>query len=265
LLTSSCRQLLLVYPQMFCVAVLRELKGIVVDTALFGDHPKLTIEAPEPLASPEDFEQVERNPLVRARASLERVLQSKDPVGSDVLASARLTLSYVHLAFEEYRSALDMAKLVLSSPEPADKNVDDVTRRCHKRRVATARMYAAESSCTLGAPMDAMKFLVGNGHDDAFDRLASDLGGVTIETAATNGKGKRRLARAQTAVRSSASAVTADLGNVTAAKQLAMSAQAMEDAYESNRERSLSRRALAYALLKSGNHGAALTLLRSLR
>jgi hypothetical protein len=226
----------------------------------------LSAEALSPLASPEDFEQVERNPLVRARASLERVVRSTDPVGSDVLASARLTLSYVRLAFEDYRGALEMAKLVLSSPEPADGSGDDaVTRRCHKRRDATARMYAAEASCVLEAPMDAMKFLVGDGQCDAFDRLASDLGGVTIETAATNGKGKRRLARAQTAVRSSASAVTADLGNVTAAKQLAMSAQAMEDAYDSNRERSLSRRALAYALLKSGNHGAALSLLRSLR
>jgi hypothetical protein len=174
-------------------------------------------------------------------------------------------LSYVHLTLEDYKGALEMAKLVLSSPVPADGSDDDVTRRCHKRRVATARMYAAESSCVLGAPVDAMKFLVGDGQGDAFDRLASDLGGVTIETAAANGKGKRRLARAQTAVRSSASAITADLGNATAAKQLAMSAQAMEDAYESNRERSLSRRALAYALLKSGNHGAALSLLRSLR
>jgi hypothetical protein len=126
-------------------------------------------------------------------------------------------------------------------------------------------MYAAESSCVLGKAMDAMKFLVGDGQDDAFDRLASDLGGVTIETAAANGRGKRRLARAQTAVLSSASAVTADLGNFAAAKKLAMSAQAMEDAYQSNREQSSSRRALAYTLLKSGNNGAALSLFRSLR
>jgi hypothetical protein len=66
-------------------------------------------------------------------------------------------------------------------------------------------------------------------------------------------------------VRSSASAVTADLGNLTAAKQLAMSAQAIEDAYHSNREQSSSRRALAYTLLKNGSNGAALSLLRSFR
>lgn len=235
-----------------------------MDNALFRD-PTLTNEDPVvDLASPDDLEQVKRNPLVRARASLEHVIRSEEDLGSETLTSARLTLAYVHLAFVDYESALEMAKLVIDSQEPSGAS-DEATRRWHKRSVATARMYAAESSCAMGLSLDAMKFLAGDGQEDAFDRLASDLGGVTIETAAVNGKGKRRLARAQTAVRSSASAVTADLGNLTAAKQLAMSAQAMEDAYASNREQSSSRRALAYTLLKGGNHGAVLSLLRSLR
>jgi pentatricopeptide repeat protein len=66
-------------------------------------------------------------------------------------------------------------------------------------------------------------------------------------------------------VRSSASAATAAMGNLTAAKQLAMSAQAMEDAYESSRERSSARRALIYCLLRGDNHSAALSLLQSMR
>lgn len=71
-----------------------------------------------------------------------------------------------------------------------------------------------------------------NNNEAWLDRLASDLAGVTIETAAVSSKGKRRLARAQTLVRASASIVTATLGgphNMTVAKQLAMSAQSMEE------------------------------------
>jgi hypothetical protein len=126
-------------------------------------------------------------------------------------------------------------------------------------------MYAAEASCALGDAAKARTYLLGDGKGDSIDRLASDLGGVTLETAAANGKGKRRLARAQTMVRSSVSAATAAMGNSTAAKQLAMQAQAMEDAYESNREKSSARRALVYCLLREGNHAAALSLLQSLR
>jgi len=173
-------------------------------------------------------------------------------------------MSYVCLCFRDYKRALEMAKTVLDSYK-SNEDADEVSQTVYKRRMATARMYAAEASCALGQAVDAMKFLVGDGQDDAFDRLASDLGGVTMQTAATNGKGKRRLARAQTMVRSSASAVTASVGNDQAAKQLAMSAQAMEDAYASNRERSSARRALIYSLLRCGNHSAALTLLKSMR
>jgi hypothetical protein len=36
--------------------------------------------------------------------------------------------------------------------------------------------------------MVAMRFIVGDGKEDAFDRLASELGGVPIEKAATNGQ-----------------------------------------------------------------------------
>lgn len=215
------------------------------------------------LASPEDIDQVKRNPLLRARASLAHALENEAALSSDALVSARLSMSYVCLAFGEYSRALELSKIVLDNAEPS--NDAEVTRRLHKRQVATARMYAAEASCALGEMVDAMKFLVGDGKNDAFDRLASDLGGVTLETASTNDKGKRRLAKAQTMVRSSACAVTAAMGNPQAAKQLANSANAMEDAYSANRERSSARRALIYTLLREGHQSPALTLLLSLR
>ena len=95
-------------------------------------------------------------------------------------------------------------------------------------------MYAAQACCCLGDAVQALTFLAGDEQEYAVDCLASDLGGITVETASVSSYGKRRLARAQSAVRSSASAVTAALGTMTAAKQLAMSAQAMEDSSYNN-------------------------------
>jgi hypothetical protein len=221
------------------------------------------------------MEQVKRSPLLRARTSLEHALARSDDKDADedeaTIMATCLSLAYVCLAFRDFGRALELSTRVLQRSSATlgsggETNADDsVATRVYKRCVATARMYAAEASCALGEAGEAYKFLVGDGQADAFDRLASDLGGVTIETAASNGKGKRRLARAQTMVRSSASAATAAMGNLTAAKQLAMSAQAMEDAYESNRERSSARRALIYCLLRGDNHSAALSLLQSMR
>lgn len=216
------------------------------------------------IGSREDVEQVKRNPLLRARACLEYALESEGNLDSDGILAARLNMAYVHLAFGEHTVALETAKLVLEAKAPPE-DADEVSRHLYNRNMATARMYAAEASCALGEMVDAMKFLVGDGKDDAFDRLASDLGGVTLETASLNGKGKRRLAKAQTMVRTSASAVTAVTGNSQAAKQLANSANAMEDAYAANRERSSARRAMIYTLLREGQQSNALSLLLSLR
>jgi hypothetical protein len=242
-----------------------EPQGIVVDNALFNDDVGVVREELEPtLGSLEDMAQVKRNPLLRARASLEYSVQKGDELVPDALVTARLSLAYVYLSFGEHRRALEMAKLVLDKAEDASASSTDVTHILHKRQIATARMYAAEASCKLGEMVDSMKYLVGDGKDDAFDRLASDLGGVTLETASTNGKGKRRLAKAQAMVRSSACAVTANMGN-PAAKQLANSANAMEDVYSEDRERSSARRALIYTLLREGHQSSALTMLLSLR
>jgi hypothetical protein len=223
------------------------------------------------LGSAADLEQVKRTPLIRARAALEHVLrQDAATIEPDTLTSARLSLAYVKLAFRDYGQVLEITQHVLKQDGIPEKETTgatgDVARRLHhNRQMATARMYAAEASCALGEMVGSMKYLVGDGKEDAFDRLASDLSGVTLETAAGNGKGKRRLAKAQAMVRSSACAVTAAMGNTQAAKQLANSANAMEDAFDANRERSSARRALIYALLRDGHQSPALNLLLSLR
>jgi hypothetical protein len=219
---------------------------------------------------------VQKNPLVRARSSLEHALEHTDELDWNALISVRLSLAYVYLAFQDYHLALNMAKSVIASTESVCMNIDhNHDKNIHardttaasiqwKKQAATARMYAAEASCALGELTDAMKYIVGDGKDDAFDRLASDLGGVTMETASASVKGKHRLAKAQAAVRASACAVTAAMGN-PAAKQLGNSANAMEDVYSSDRERSSARRALIYTLLREGHQSSALNMLLSLR
>lgn len=234
-----------------------EPKGLVLGRPEVSEETLVT-----EIASKEDIEQINRVPELRARFCLERVIEYNPD--ASVLVSARLSLAFTLLAFREYRKVLEVARQVIDAPDP-QAEPHDLAFRVHRRRIATARLYAAEASCALGEAAEARSLLVGDGKGDAIDRLASDLGGVTLETAAVNGKGKRRLARAQTMVRSCASAATAAMGNSTTAKQLAMQAQAMEDAYESNREKSSARRALVYCLLREGDHSAALSLLRSMR
>ena len=199
----------------------------------------------------DDLEVVKKTPLVRARTCLEISLHLINEAGGKddhALASTRLALSYVLLELRDFARALKMAKAVIDEGSLSNPSKSDVKGRSQLRKIATARMYASEASCALGDDQGGMRILVG----------------VTIEVAASNAKGKARLAKAQSMVRSSASAASAVLGNIGPAKQLAMSAQAMEDAYSSSREGSTARRALIYCMLREGNSGAALSLLRSL-
>lgn len=237
-----------------------------------GKAPKTLPE----LASPEDLKSIRENALMRAKMALKMALDlfGERGTGPDdmELQSARLSLAYISLEEKDYKTALEYSMMVLdNSNASADKSAaededpaETARRIMLKRQAATARMYASEASASLGDPMASMKILVGDGKDDAFDRLSSDLGGVTIGMASANNKAKSRLAKAQTMVRCSASAASASLGNLTASKQLAMSAQAMENSYMASREGpSQARKALLYCMLREGNHGAALTLLRS--
>lgn len=222
------------------------------------------------------MEEVKNYPLARARCALEKALELHSDVSNDLrandyvgLQSTRLAYAYVCLEGKDFRQALHYAEMILKSntePMESDDLIAGSARRTMlKRQLATARMYAAEASAALGEAMASMKHLVGDGKDDAFDRLASELGGVTLEMAAVNPKAKARLAKAQTMVRCSASAASASLGNLAASKQLAMSAQAMEGSYSATREGSSARKALIYCMLRDGNQAAALTLLRSAR
>jgi tetratricopeptide (TPR) repeat protein len=252
--------------------LISESRGILLENALFTDHSEIELEdIAEVLGSPEDLKQVKRSPLIRARASFEHALGDTKSLGNEALSSARLTLAYVYLAFQDYAKALEMAKQVLTTSD-LFINTDNAASRLQARRVATARLYAAEASCALGESASAMQLLLGDGkvllgsgsEDVVFDRLANDLSGVSVKTAAASTSGKRRHASAQAVVRSSASSVAALMGNLTVAKKFAMSAQDMEDICSTNPERSPGRRALIYTLLREGNHGPALALLRSL-
>ena len=227
-------------------------------------HPDPVEENPVvSLASPDDLVQVKRNPLIRARMALERALGFGDALGEDGISSARIMRAYVALAFHDYDKALVLSQQILDAE--LSPGIDEAVNSVRRRRSATARLYAAEASCAMGKTEVAMEFLAGNGRDDAFDRLASDLGGLSLESAVADGKQKERLERAQATVRASASSITAAMGNLAAAKQLAVSAQAMDDARASNGEHSSALRALLYVLLKGGQVGPALTLLRSIR
>lgn len=225
------------------------------------------------LASPEDLEHVRSAPLSRARFALEQAIQlydaryqqHKQQVEIFGLSSARLSLAYVCLEEGDYHQALDHANWVLDQPTSTANDMDSIRQTVLKKQHATARMYAAEAAANVGDAMASMHFMIGDGKDDVFDRLASDLAGVTIGTAASNPAGKARLAKAQVMVRCSASVASACVGNVPGAKQLAMRAQAMEGACSPSirGDASLARQVLVYCMLKEGNTGGAVTLLSS--
>ncbi len=257
---------------------LRKAKGIVLtETESNGTNEEAPKNLPA-LASPEDLASIRENSVMRAKMALKMALQlfGENGTNSDELElqSARLSFAYVCLEDKDFKTALEYSMMVLNNSKATASNAtmededpaESARQTMIKRQAATARMYASEASASLGDPMASMKILVGDGKDDAFDRLSSDLGGVTIGMASANNKAKSRLAKAQTMVRCSASAASASLGNLTASKQLAMSAQAMENSYMASREGpSQARKALIYCMLREGNDGAALTLLRSAR
>jgi hypothetical protein len=243
----------------------RQHQGIVINSDSINDDFCFAREEVEPVVgTPKDLEQVKRNPLLRARSCLDYVLKQPSILSTDILTSARLSAAYVYLALRIYPRCLEICQQVLETNEPLP-NSNKALVRVHRRMMATARLYAAEASCAMRAMTNSMAYLIGDGSDNALDRLASDLCGMEIEGTAVNEKGKCRLAKAQTMVRSSACALTAAMGNLQAAMQLANSANAMEDLVSTSRERSFARRALLYALLREGHDSAALTLLLSLR
>lgn len=226
---------------------------MVNNNFFFDDENVVAEDLVNSLGSPEDIAQVKRNPLLRSRAALRLVLDRADGLDADTLASARLSFAFVSLAFGDFAVALEAAEKTL------EMETASVLPRLHDRHVATARMYAAEACCRLGEYSNAMAHLRGDVHDDPyFYQLASQLSGVTLETASANDKGKRCLAKTQAIVLSSACAIAAAMGDPTA-KQLAHSANSMDSG------RAYARRALIYTLLREGNLSSSLNMLLTLR
>ena len=265
--------------QLAVASIFREPKGLLAEKQAYlkpyvaGDLNDLPA-----LGGDEDLELVLHLPLKRANFAFQRAMDHQS-TNDEIRQSAQLSLAYIALAAEDYARALELAAAVLTEtekegvvPSAADGNDNaggqPTTPSPAIRRQATARMYASEAACLLGDTMQAMKFLAGAGDGQAFDRLASELSGVPPETAKTSLVGKQRLAQAQSAVRTSASAVTATMGNLSTSKQLADAAQALEDGARSgssDADESMARRALIYCLLRSGTTSAALSLMQSER
>ena len=239
-------------------------RGALLNSARFANSPTLEDETLcRFLGSEDDFQQVRRNPLLRALASLKTVL-SWSELDDDLVQATHMSLAYVHLARQDYPSALHHSQQVAGQTSDARILGDEIRQTTMSRRVAISRMYAAEASCGLGDVENAMKYVhVDEG--ESLDLLASEISGVTIDMASESGAKKYRLAEAQSLVRSSASVITAAMGDVRLAKKLAMSAQAMGDATSRDRERSSAHRALVYSLLRAGNSVAALKLLHAMR
>lgn len=225
-----------------------------------------TEEAVIHIGSAEDIEQVKRNPLIRARFVLEYIVSRRSTSRDhDAITAAQLSLAYVSLAFKDFNRALNLSAEILEHEYAGNNRGSDPSSLYTKCQFATARMYAAESLLNLSKAGESIKLFAGDAKDGALDQLASDLAGVTVGSAATNEKAKLRLAKMEAMVRSSGSVAYAVIGDIETAKQLANSAAALEDSYESNHERSAARRALIYALLREGQQSPALNLLTSLQ
>jgi hypothetical protein len=241
--------------------------GVVLDRGAFrNDFVDIQEALVATMGSSEDMEQVKRNPLLRARASLHQAIHHADGLESDALISARLSLCYVDLAFGFHQSVLALAKDVLETMKVVIVNSNtepECVRRLHRRQLATASMYAAEASCALGDLHGASGFLSGEGADDSFDTLASNLSGITLEMAALSNAAKLRLAKAQTMVQSSLCALTSAMGNTAAAMEVGQSVNAVDDKSATTQERSSARRALIYTLLRENNQSSALSMLLS--
>jgi hypothetical protein len=143
----------------------------------YGSYIKCAGLRPRAFSSIGDLEQFQANPLPRARASLEQTLHifQREPHNQDDfgLVSAQLSMAYLCLEDKDYPKALEYAELVLgkNNNQLPPEGLDSIYRTVFQRQQATTRMYASEASCALGDPMTTMKYLVGDGKDDAFDRL----------------------------------------------------------------------------------------------
>jgi hypothetical protein len=243
-------------------------KGIVLNQEGFREKSASLLE--EPLAhfgSADDIEQVKRNPLLRARFCLQYVLGTVDhQVESEIVLSARLSLCYVELVFQNYRNAQALVQHIIEEMPVIianDKHQSKGIQRLHKRQLATAYMYSAEIGCALGEVNDAMTAIVRDGTEDTLARFASQLSGVTVATVAMSKSAKYRLSKAQTMVRSAAVVVKAVFKNTGIANEMTPSVRELEDVYSNNRDLVSYKRAMIYASLREKSSSSAVAMLLS--
>jgi hypothetical protein len=255
-------------------------KGLLLDSSTFGnDESTLVMEDVESvLASPEDMEQVKRNPLLRARACIENALQYESKLNNIQLISSRLGLCYIYLSFGYYQHALDMCQIIFKIPKPTTDDTTTITSRLYRRQIATTRLYAAEASCALGQPKSALIFLSSDNDNEngTVNELALSLSGMSIESITINEKAKRQFDKAQMIVQSLTIALTSDDNNnssnvlhgqqvTTTAKQLANKVRLEDDWNTMDNDKSSACLALVYSMLRAGEQSSALALLMSMR
>lgn len=250
---------------------IREPKGILLNSSLVDTPLFVPQELDTALGSPDDLVQVRKQPLGRAFICLEQVIgfQHTEETDKDCLESARCFLAYLKLELRDYQGASDLAMSILFENDEAFwREAGGLRERLHKQRLACARLYASEALSGLGNPASA-KQLISREQDSSFrNRLSVDLAGGILPNIDVNDVSK--LIKAQIMVQTNASSVSASMGDLSVAEQLALSA--LQNSEQEHHRRTFkagyatsARKALLFCMLREGNHEGALELLASAR
>jgi hypothetical protein len=236
-----------------------------VATPLFAPQ-----ELNDALGSPNDLDQVLKQPLGRAFICLERVIDFRDAnaIDKDCLESARCSLAYLKLELRDYQGASNVAmSVLLENDEVYWQKAGGLRDRLHKQRLACVRLYLSEALSVLGNPTSAMRLISQDDNSSFMNQLSVDLAGGILPNIDVNDVSK--LLKAQIMVQTNASSVSASMGDLSVAEQLALSAlQTSEESLRGSASKTASykmsaRKALLFCMLREGNREGALELLAS--
>jgi hypothetical protein len=250
----------------------REPKGVLLNSCFVATPLFAPQELNNALGSPNDLVQVSKQPLGRAFICLERVIRFRDTnaIDKDCLESARCSLAYLKLELRDIQGASDAAmSILLETDEVYWQKAGGLRERLHKQRLACARLYLSEALSALGNPTSAMRLISQDDGSSFMNQLSVDLAGGILPNIDVNDVSK--LLKAQTMVQTNASSVSASMGDLSAAEQLAL--LALQNSEESLRgstsktagHRTSARKALLFCMLREGNREGALELLASAR
>jgi len=250
-------------------ACARESTGVMLKPSIAETPRFAPLELVSSLGSEMDLQQVAEQPLGRAYRCLERVIGMNEgnSVDKDCLESARCSLAFLKLELRDYQGASDLAMSILLENEEAYwRQAGGLRDRIHKQRLACARLYASEAFSALGNLESAMQ-LISREQDSSFrNELSVDLSGGVSPNIDVNDVSK--LIQSLTIVQTNASSVSASIGDLGQAEQLAISALQSSEQDQGNvsstsDQTSSARKALLFCMLQEGNREGALELLAS--